>query len=497
MGDFMIRDTFDKIKDGQDIRQNLIQLKAELKEGHNKAALQYYMGQDTTIFEQLLIHDDPKVRKNTALIIGELKLEGYLDKLYEAYEKENQLFIKSSYLTAMSHFDFSSYKDKLNTRIEYLGSVKVEESSKKHITEELLVLSKMLIKVEGVKKHLFHGYNLSMGAVLITNRNYNNITLEQIETDKAKLFNAGVMLQTDNWNNILPIRTYSEILFYLNDLKTCSNDYKNAAQDIAGSSLLAFLKACHEGEYPFYFRIELKSKMELDKKSTFTKKLGMELEALTSRKLINTTSNYEVELRLIENKEGTYNLLIKLYTIKDERFNYRKKAVAASIQPQNAALIMALVKKYLKENAQVLDPFCGVGTMLAERKLAVPCKTMYGLDIYSTAIDYAKENLARDFGNIFFINRDFFDFTHTHIFDEIITNMPRVMGHKEEEEIHALYRRFFIKAKEHISQEGVIILYSHNKEFVKKYGSLNGYKIIEEFEISKKEEAYVFVLKLR
>jgi len=135
--------------------------------------------------------------------------------------------------------------------------------------------------------------------------------------------------------------------------------------------------------------------------------------------------------------------------------------------------------------------------MLAERKLAVPCKTMYGLDIYSTAIDYAKENLARDFGNIFFINRDFFDFTHTHIFDEIITNMPRVMGHKEEEEIHALYRRFFIKAKEHISQEGVIILYSHNKEFVKKYGSLNGYKIIEEFEISKKEEAYVFVLKLR
>jgi tRNA G10 N-methylase Trm11 len=420
-----------------------------------------------------------------------------LDKLYEAYENETQLFIKSSYLTAMSNYDYSSYRDKLNERIDILSNIKMEDSNKKHINEEMQALSKMLIQLEGVKKHKFTGYNLPMGAVLLTNRNYNNITLAQIGTDKAKLFNAGVMLQTNKWDAILPIRTYSEILFYLNDLKTCSNDYIKAAEEIAGSSLLDLLKASHEGEYPFYFRIELKSKMELDKKSTFTKKLGMEIEALSGRKLINTTSNYEIELRLIENKEGTYNLLIKFYTISDDRFNYRKKAIAASIQPQNAALIMSLVKDYLTEDAQVLDPFCGVGTMLAERKLVAPSKTMYGLDIYSTAIDYAKENMARDFGNVFFINRDFFDFTHAHIFDEIITNMPRIMGHKEEEEIHTLYRRFFAKAKEHLSSEGVIILYSHNKEFVKKYGPLNGYKIMEEFEISKKEEAYVFVLKLR
>lgn len=497
MGDFMIRDTFDKIKAGQDIRQNLIQLKAELKEDHNKSALLYYMGQDIRLLEQLLCHEDPKVRKNTALIIGELKLENLLDKLYEAYENETQLFIKSSYLTAISNFDYSSFKAKLNGRIELLSNNKAQESDKKHINEELLVLSKMIIQLEGVKKHKFTGYNLPMGAVLLTNRNYNNLTLEQVTTDKAKLFNAGVMLQTDNWNKILPIRTYSEVLFYLSDLKTCSNDYKLAAKEISDSSLLQFLKDSHEGEYPFYFRIELKSKMELDKKSAFTKRLGMEIEGLSGRKLINTTSNYEIELRLIENKEGTFNLLIKFYTIQDERFQYRKKAVAASIQPQNAALIMALVKEYLSEDAQVLDPFCGVGTMLAERKLAHPAKTMYGLDIYSTAIEYAKENLGRDFGTVFFINRDFFDFTHAHMFDEIITNMPRVMGHKEEEEIHTLYRRFFVKAKEHLNKEGTVILYSHNKEFVKKYSSFNGFKTIQEFEISKKEEAYVFVLKLK
>lgn len=492
----MIRDTFDKIKNGQEIRQNLIQLKVELKEEYNKTALLYYIGKDWEVFESLLMHEDPKVRKNTALIIGELSLPGFLDRLYYAYEKEEQLFVKSSYLTAMGGYDYGDYKDKLSLRITEINNSPINESNKKHINEELQILSKMMIQLEGVKKHKFSGYHMPMGAVLLTNRNYNNVTLEQLDTNKAKLFNAGVMLQTSELKKVLPIRTYSEILFYLKDLKSCHNDHKKAAKEIVESSLLSFLKESHEGDYPFYFRIELKSKMELNKKSAFTKRLGMEIELLSKRKLINTTSNYEVELRLIENKEGSYNLLLKLYTLNDQRFMYRKNVVASSIQPHNAALVMALAQKYLIKDAQVLDPFCGVGTMLAERKMIETTKTMYGLDIYGTAVEYAKENLGKEFGSTFFINRDFFDFTHEHLFDEIITNMPRVMGHKEEEEIHRIYRRFFIKAKEHLKKDGIIVFYSHNKEYVAKYSKENHFKILEEFEINKKEGAYVYVLKL-
>lgn len=491
----MIRDTFDKINNGQDIRQNLIQLKAELKEKNNKAALLYYMGNNTGVFEQLLNHEDPKVRKNTALIIGELSLPGYLSKLYEAYEKEEQMFIKSAYLTGMCGYDFSEYKEELKKRIDELNNITIEESNKKHINEEIQTLSKMIIQLEGVKKHKFIGCEMNLGAVLLTNRNFTNITLEQLDFCKAKAFNAGVILQTNDLARVLPIRTYSEILFYLNDLKTCDNDYKRAAEQIASSSLLKFLQDSHEGTLPFYFRIELKSKMELDKKSAFTKKLGVEIERLTKRKLINTTSNYEIELRLIENKDGNYNFLIKLYTLKDERFSYRKHAVATSIHPSNAALVMALAKTYFKKEAQVLDPFCGVGTMLAERKIAENTKTMYGLDIYGRAIEYAKENLSRDFGSTFFINRDFFDFKHEHLFDEIITNMPRVIGQKEEEEIHRLYKRFFEKAKEHLKDEGIIVMYSHNRGFALKYGVANQFKVLESFEISKKEGAYVLIFR--
>ena len=36
----------------------------------------------------------------------------------------------------------------------------------------------------------------------------------------------------------------------------------------------------------------------------------------------------------------------------------------------------------LKENAQILDPFCGVGTMLIERDIRVPAREKYGIDIF-------------------------------------------------------------------------------------------------------------------
>ena len=76
------------------------------------------------------------------------------------------------------------------------------------------------------------------------------------------------------------------------------------AKTIADSPLLAFLAKSHEGKAPYYFRLELKSKMDLGQKSVFLKKVSARIEALSDRKLVNTTENYGFELRLIENKLG-------------------------------------------------------------------------------------------------------------------------------------------------------------------------------------------------
>ncbi|BCJ96424.1 hypothetical protein acsn021_39930 [Anaerocolumna cellulosilytica] len=491
----MIRDIFEKLKEQDNLRESLIQLKAELKVGSNKTALLYYMNNDYNIFYELLGHEDAKVRKNTALIMGELAVPAFLDKLYEAYVGENQMFVKSSYLTGIKKLDYDKYLPDFKIRLEELSTVSVEDVNIKHISEEVRILSELILSVEGTKKHTFTGYQVPSKVVLLTNRNHSKITLNQIEHNKAKEFNAGVIVQTTDLRTILAIRTYSELLFMVDGMTTCSTDPIKAAEVLSGDVLLDFLKARHDTGEPFYFRIELKAKLELDKKSSITKKIAVRLEQLTNRKLINSTSNYEFEIRLIENKEGNYNVLIKLYTLKDERFAYRKNVIPTSIQACNAALIAALSKPYLIEDAQILDPFCGVGTVLIERNKLVPANTIYGLDIYEDAIDKAKDNTREAKSIIHYINRDFFDFKHEYLFDEIITNMPRVMGHKEDEEIYVLYRRFFEKAGEHMKNNGILILYTHNREYVRRFCNAKNYKVEEEFEISKREGAYLFILR--
>jgi tRNA G10 N-methylase Trm11 len=491
----MIRDIFNDIVEQKDIRQNLIKLKAELKDGFNKTALLYQMGSDYTIFDRLLLNEDAKVRKNTALIMGELGVPCFLTKLYDAYNNEEQLFVKSSYLVALKNFDYTNLIPKFKERLEYLGGLIVDDNNKKHISEEIRILSDLIIEKEGIKSHKFTGYNVPSTLVLLTNRNFRNITLNQLSSYKAKEFNAGVIVKADNISEILDIRTYSEVLFMLDELKVCENDPLKAANGIANSEILEFLGKRHKGDEPYYFRIELKSKLELDKKSAFTKRLSSEIERLTGRKLINSTSNYEFEIRLIENKEGKYNILIKLYTFKDERFFYRINTTATSIAPVSAALIANLAKDYLVEEGRVLDPFCGVGTMLIERHKLVKANTMYGLDVSADAIKKAKDNTETAHLIAHYINRDFFDFKHEYLFDEIFTNMPRVMGHKDEDEIFSLYQKFFFKAKEHLDKNGIIVLYSHNKDFVYQLMNRAIYKIEKEFEISKKEGAYLLIIR--
>lgn len=495
----MIRDIYDKIKDGIDVRSNLSQLRKKLKEPNNRHALLYCIGTDSSVFTELLGHADAKTRKNVALVLGELGRNEYLEPLYEAYERETTLFVKSAYLLAMKQLNYSEYVEQFKQRIEKLNEMDLKEEEKKHIQEEIRVLSSMIVDYEGIQPHSFRGYHEENQCVLLTNRNYMDVTLQQLnELDvdlmEAKTFNAGVLLKTNGLKEVMKIRTFQELLFMVPKMKVCKMDVQDAASTIVNADLLDFLSKRHKGKAPFYFRIEWKTKVDMEKRGIFTKKVASEIERLSKRQLINAPSNYEFEIRFIEAKDGRLNILVKLYTLLDDRFQYRKEVVATSIQPVNAALTVQLVKPYLKENGQVLDPFCGVGTMLIERHKQVKANTMYALDTFGQAIEKAKRNTLEAHQIIHYINRDFFDFKHEYLFDEIITDMPFVIQGQQNEHIYQIYYRFFDKARQHLKENGVIILYSHDADYVRKLAPMKGYRIREEFELNRRQGTYVFVL---
>ena len=145
-------------------------------------------------------------------------------------------------------------------------------------------------------------------------------------------------------------------------------------------------------------------------------------------------SAYAFEIRL---KEGHMAAVFP----GDKRFAYRKQSIPASINPVTAASIMRICRPYMKENARVLDPFCGSGTMLIERTLILSAQSLVGVDISSTAIKTACENRRASGQKIALIHGDVLQFGASR-YDEVVSNMPfgiRVSGHNSNERLYVAF----------------------------------------------------------
>ncbi|MBR4982369.1 MAG: methyltransferase [Lachnospiraceae bacterium] len=515
----MVQKIWNQILENVDVRQNLSKLRESIKDNKNKEACKKIAQENELVLENLLQSEDAKTRKNTVLLIGDLQLSSMQMCLWRAYEKEETLFVRSSYLIAMQKMDMTALLKPMKAKWQMLSETEVEEINKKHIREEMQELRKLILSIEGIKKHKFIGWQKESEIILLANRRHLETVLAEIKqlpdvsTSDAKLLNAGIRLKTVALEQLMEVRTWQEMLFLVPGMKTCEKDPLKAAETIVSSKLVEFLKERHKGEAPFYFRVEVKmqtasvtnskkndSKSEqekgsLEEKIKFVKKFVAALEEKSKGKFINTTSDYEFEIRMVENKDGKFNVMVKLFTMEDSRFDYRKEVVSSSIRPVNAALLVQLAKEYMVEEARVLDPFCGVGTMLIERQKKIGAATSYGLDIFEEAVEKARRNTENAGQIIHYVNRDSFTFTHEYLFDEIFTNMPFVQGRKTPLEIYEIYEKFFETARKLVKQEGIIVIYTHDKTYVDKLYVKAGFNVLKKCQINVKEDTWLYVMK--
>lgn len=481
----------------KEIRSNLSALRAKLREGvdaaYDREIVETFVQEHEAFILGLLAAEDAKTRKNAALLLGDLKYQNAAEALYDAFAKENTLFVRSAYLDALSQMDVSGKLPEIKQRLAELSAQEVSEENRKHADEELRALRRIVIRYEGIAKHKFDRKQQKNQVLLFCNKNGRE-TVRRMTG--GRVHPLGVLVETDDLIPLMQVRTYREMLFPLGGGKLIDSEPKTAASEVC-ASLITLCEKYHKEEMPFYFRIECKAPMTLEQKSNFTKRMGAELERLSNGKLINSTSDYEVELRLIANREGRFFPCVKFYTLKDHRFRYRKNSISASIHPSQAALMMELAAPYLKEGAQVMDPFCGVGTMLIERDIRVPAGDMYGTDTFGEAIEKARENASLAGEEIHYIHRDFFDFHHDYLFDEIVTNMP-VRGKMTKEELDRLYARFFDKATEILKKNAVIVMYTQETGFVKKQLRLHReYMLLQEYCMQEKTGFSLLIIGVR
>ena len=488
----MVKDIYECICRGEDVRANLIRLKVELKNEKEKQRFVYLLGGNFVRLSALLEHEDAKVRKNAALILGELESEDVLPGIFEAYKKETQLFVRADYLKAAEKLDVRSYLPELKKQqknvMEELESA--DEAARKHLREEAAVLSRILLKYEKHKRHSFIGEEAEE-IILLCNRMHREITARQIKTGTVTLLGGGVRIQNANLSEILKIRTWQELLFPLHGRLKRENTPEAAAEMIMQSDIFDVLEAYHTSGKTFLFRLDYKGGMEEKKRGDFLKKTASLLEEKSERRLVNSISDYEVEIRLIESKKGGFVPVLKLYTLSDKRFAYRKGVVAASMAPVNAALIMQIAGDYLKENAQVLDPFCGVGTMLIERNYYRSADPLYGVDIFGKAIQAARENSEWAKMPIHYINRDFFEFQHDYLFDEVVTDMPPAAD-------EAFYKTFFAKVEGIVRDDAIMVLYNRKGDLLERMcEEWKNLKILKKAVLNERQNSLVMIGQLR
>ncbi len=487
-------DYYEQIVSGTDIKSNLQQLRKSLKD-IPAADIPSGIMADSDLFVRLLSDGDPKVRQNAAHILGILRIKGTEEALFSSYLRDETLYNKAAYLNALAGMDHTSLDERLLKRRNELIAGTYAPEMKKHIGEELHELSLMLKPT--FAKHEFNAAGIVNECVLLTNRNFKSVTMKQVESIPHKEFTAGVMVKTKQPEKLCAkVRTFSEILFVPDGIKTCSSDPEQAAKELTEADIVEYITArLTNPEAPVFFRTDYRAKNE-KAAAPFERKFSSELEAASGWRLVNSTSDYEIELRFIDTSDSKLIILIRFCGLKDERFSYRRNVLPVSIKPSLAALLMNLARDSFKDNAAVLDPFCGCGTMLVEREHIKPARLYYGIDIFGDAVDAAAANirLAGLASKTELIKRDFFDFSHKYRFDEVITDMPFVTGQKDLSEITKLYASFFKKLPEVLEKDGKAYIYTRNRDLLRKYSLASGFNIDSEFEISRMEGSYFCIL---
>ncbi|MBQ9833462.1 MAG: methyltransferase [Clostridia bacterium] len=427
---------------------------------------------DMVIFD-CMASEDAKMRKNSARLIGALKNEGFVPMLIGALEYETVRFVRPSIILALGSAGGEEAEEFLK---QYTVAPAENEQEEKHYKEECEALSKALSSFVRSEKHTFIGlteeYEIEIRCPEKLSASLAD-ELSTLGTECEKQFSNAVRVKTKDINALYKARCFFEVLFPV--ISGTSADPKVLAKHIV-PFMQKLLPSCHSGSNTFAYRIEIKGDNvdRAEKAKALAKLLDAKntIESIGTKDnilyLVNSPSDYEVEIRIEIHSGGSADAYIKLYTVRDERFAYRKGSLPASMNPATAAAVLRMAKEYLTDGARVLDPCCGSGTLLIEREKLKPVMGSTGVDIAHKAIDIARENAMAAEAKAKFVVNDCLRFEAKRKYDELVSNLPfgnRVGSHKNNE---ILYRGILDRMHSWVKQNGIAILYTMEFTLLKK-----------------------------
>lgn len=482
-------DFVSNIKNNEHIRESLIELKSLTQ---NKS--QVFKDQELKMkLIDLLKHDDPKVRKNSAVLLGQY--EDTIEILLKAYRLEETEYVKDAYLKGISMQDCRDYiGDLLHIQSQLL---KLEDTTPKHIQAQLKILNPLILKNQAHKKKIIKLKHDFVDVVLTSLPYYQFVLFESVLHLKYKPVNQGVLVRTDSVYDLLSIRTYKDMLIPLSRASSMKIDYDAICAGFKQCNIVDILDKLYDDHSVFYYRVVDGMR---EKNPQLIKKLSEKFFQFFPHTLLNTTENHDIEIVIKEVKKGTVNVYLRLSHIQNPRFSYRKEVIATSLHPYVAATLVQLAKPYMKDKAKVLDPFVGSGTLLIERNVVKPATFAMGIDVFGQGVEAAKKNTKFAGQTIYYVHKDSLRFVNNEMFDEIITDMPTFAQMKDQEVLRDLYDRFFARIHRLVKPDGYVFLYTSEISLVRKNLRLQeGYlSLVEHYEIPRgKNMFYFFIMKVK
>lgn len=378
--------------------------------------------------DKLIAIPDDKARKTAYVLIGLCAPDACADKLVQALKDEKTRFVRPSIILALGN-TLSPEK--------YLSSYVIEPGKPKHMNEERDALKKALGKAaasQTIKK-------LSLP-------DWCAVTFISKDALTAEMDGLGLPFRESSLSSLLDVKTadldrlrcYEQALYDLGKM----GEYERAAKALDAFGCRGYRYRVEAGAIPSEHRRDT-----IQAVSEGLARFGYE----------DNPSGYAFEIRLLHNR------MAAIFP-GDTRFEYRKQAIPASINPVTAASIMRLCRPYMRADARVLDPFCGSGTMLIERGLILQTQTLVGVDISPFAIRAACENRKASGQKIALIHGDALQFGASR-FDEIVSNMPfgiRVSKHAENERLYAMFAG---RLKSLLEDGGYAFLYTLEKKLLR------------------------------
>lgn len=424
------------------------------------ARIEEFLGEDRAALHRGLKGASPKLRQQSARLVSYIGRPADLSPLTEALDKEDTRFVRPAMLLAIGAIG----GDKAKAYLEgYRVSPAATPEEQPHVKEEQYALSTALKSFLTFESHTFTKLPQPVEVVLIAPDKLADGLAREI-TDLgyrvAAVHQSSVRVHTDDIAGLFRARSFTEALIEIS--ANCNPNLKGVAIKAKGY-MEKLLPACHEGNPPFGYRIELRGG-QLNRAQ-----LAKELAGYMDGDIIqNSPSSYEAELRIEHRSNGSANIYLKLLTVPDTRFDYRLGALPASMHPATAAAVLRYAENYLSKDARVLDICCGSGTFLIEREKLMPCAALTGIDIAHSAIDIARKNAEAAGSKAKFIVNDCLRFEADRPYDELIANLPfgnRVSSHKNNA---ALYAGILDNLPKWVKKGGIAILYTMEYTLLKK-----------------------------